>query len=89
MTTELIDEAEITDVLDKQSPFMVDKQMTDEEWVEQPVTTDDCQHFFVGEDNKWVLLFKIFSEFPTNEEHKDAYLSYETFFVRNEDAQKF
>ena len=89
LTTELIDEAEITDVLDKQSPFMVDKQMTDEEWVEQPVTTDDCQHFFVGEDNKWVLLFKIFSEFPTNEEHKDAYLSYETFFVRNEDAQKF
>ena len=36
LTTELIDEAEITDVLDKQSPFMVDKQMTDEEWVEQP-----------------------------------------------------
>lgn len=30
-----------------------------------------------------------FSEFPTNGESKDAYLSYETFFVRNEDAQKF
>ena len=43
----------------------------------------------MGEDNKWVLLFKIFSEFPTNGEHKDAYLSYETFFVRNEDALKF
>lgn len=89
LTTELIDDIDIADVLDKQSPFVIDKQMADADWVKQPVTTADCQHFFVGEDNKWVLLFKIFSEFPTNGEHKDAYLSYETFFVRNEDAQKF
>lgn len=89
LTTELIDDAELADVLDKQSPFVLDKQMSDTDWVEQPVTTDDCQHFFVGEDNKWLLLFNIFSEIPTNGEHKDAYLSYETFFVRNEDAQKF
>lgn len=89
LTTELIDDIDIADVLDKQSPFVIDKQMADADWVKQPVTTADCQHFFVGEDNKWVLLFKIFSEFPTNGEHKDTYLSYETFFVRNEDAQKF
>ena len=89
LTTELIDDAELADVLDKQSPFVLDKQMSDTDWVEQPVTTDDCQHFFVGEDNKWLLLFNIFSEIPANGEHKDAYLSYETFFVRNEDAQKF
>ena len=30
-----------------------------------------------------------FLEFPTDGEHKDAYLSYETFFVRNQDVQKF
>lgn len=89
LTTELIDDAEIADVLHKQSPFVIDKQMADADWVKQSVTTADCQHFFVGEDNKWVLLFNIFSEFPTNGEHKDAYLLYETFFVRNEDAQKF
>ena len=89
LTTELIDDIDIADVLNKQSPFVLDKQMADADWVKQPITTADCQHFFVGEDNKWVLLFKIFSEFPTNGEHKDAYLSYETFFVRNEDAQKF
>lgn len=89
LTTELIDDAELADVLEKQSPFVIDKQMSDADWVVQPVITDDCKHFFVGEDNEWVLLFKIFSEFPANGEHKDAYLSYETFFVRNEDAQKF
>ncbi len=89
MTTKLIDDTDIADVLDKQLPFEIDKQMADADWVEQPVTTANCQHFFVGEDNKWVLLFKIFSEFPANGEHKDAYLSYETFFVRNEDAKKF
>ncbi len=89
LTEGLIDDAEIADVLNKQSPFVIDKQMADADWLEQPFTTVDCQHFFVGEDNKWVLLFKIFSEFPTNGEHKDAYLSYETFFVRNEDALKF
>lgn len=89
LTTKLIDDAEIDDVLDKQSQFVIDKQMEDHKWLQQPVTTTDCQHFFVGEENKWVLLFGIFSEFPTNGESKDAYLSYETFFVRNEDAQKF
>lgn len=89
LTKGLIDDDEIADVLDKQSPFVVDKQMLDADWLDQPVTTADCQHFFVGEDNKWVLLFKIFSKFPTDGEHKDAYLSYETFFVRNEDAPKF
>lgn len=89
MTTEVIDDTDLADVLDKQTSFVVDEQMPDIEWVMQPVTTADCQHFFVGEDNKWVLLFKIFSEFPTEGKYKDAYLSYETFFVRNEDAQKF
>lgn len=89
LTKELIDDEEIADVLNKQSLFMIDKQMADADWLEQPVTPADCQHFFVGEDNKWVLLFKIFSEFPTNGEHKDAFLSYETFFVRNKDAQEF
>ena len=59
LTTELIDDAELADVLDKQSPFAIDKQMSDADWVEQPVTIDDCKHFFMGEDNKWVLLFKI------------------------------
>lgn len=89
MTTGLIDDVEIAEVLDKQSPFVIDKQMTDTDWISQEVTIADCQHFFVGDDNKWVLLFNIFSEFPTDGEFKDAYLSYETFFVRNEDAQKF
>lgn len=89
LTTELIDDAGIADVLDKQPQFVINKQMEDLEWLNQPVTTTDCQHFFVGEDNKWVLLFKIFSNFPTKGEHKDAYLSYETFFVRNKDAKKF
>lgn len=89
LTTGLIDDDDIVDVLDKQLPFVINKQMTDTDWVEQPVTTADCQHFFVGEDSKWVLLFQIFSEFPTDGEHKDAYLSYETFFVRNQDVQKF
>lgn len=64
LTTELIDDAEIDDVLDKQSQFVIDKQMEDHEWLEQPVTTTDCQHFFVGEDNKWVLLFGIFLNSP-------------------------
>lgn len=89
LATGLIDDEEMADVLDKQVPFVIDKQMPDADWLEQPVTTADCQHFFVGEDNKWVLLFEIFSKFPTDGEHKDAYLSYETFFVRNEDAPKF
>ena len=89
MTTELIDNTEIVDILDKQSSFEIDKQIPDVEWIEQPVTTADCKHFFLGEDDKWVLLYKIFSEFPTDGEHKDAYLSYETFFVLNEDAQMF
>lgn len=89
MTKGLIDDEEMDDVLKKQSPFVIDEQMPDADWLEQPVTTADCRHFFVGEDSKWVLLFQIFSKFPTNGEHKDAYLSYETFFVRNEDAQKF
>ena len=89
MTTELVDNTEIADVLDMQSEFVIDKQMADADWIEQPVTIADCRHFFVGEDNKWILLFKIFSEFPTKGEYKDTYLSYETFFVRNEDTQKF
>lgn len=89
MTTGVIDDAEIVEVLNKQPPFVVDKQMTDTDWISQAVTIADCQHFFVGDDKKWVLLFNIFSEFPTDGEFKDAYLSYETFFVRNEDALKF
>ena len=64
LTTELIDDIDIADVLDKQSPFVMNKQMADADWVKQPVTTADCQHFFVGEDNKWVLLFKIFQNSP-------------------------
>lgn len=89
MTRGVIDDAEIAEVRDKQSPFVIDKQMTDTDWINQAVTIADCQHFFVGDDNRWVLLFNIFSEFPIDGEFKDAYLSYETFFVRNEDAQKF
>ena len=89
LTTELIDDGEIDSVLDKQLPFVIDKKMPDYDWVNQPVTIAECQHFFVGEDNKWVLLDKLFSESPTNGEHKDAYLSYETFFVRNDDVLKF
>ena len=61
LTKGLIDDVEIADVLNKQSPFVIDKQMADADWLEQPVTIVDCQHFFVGEDNTWVLLFNIFS----------------------------
>lgn len=89
LTTDLIDDDEIDNVLDKQLPFVIDKKMPDYDWVKQPVTTDDCQHFFVGKDNEWVLLDKLFSESPTNGEFKDAYLSYDTFFVRNDDVLKF
>lgn len=48
LTKELIDDAEIDDVLDKQSQFVIDKQMEDHEWLEQPVTTIDCQHFLLA-----------------------------------------
>lgn len=89
MTTELIDDDGIADVLDKQLPFVIDRKITDADWIKQPVTTTECRHFFVGENNKWVLLDEIFSESPTNNDCKDAYLSYATFFVRNEDEQKF
>ena len=89
LTTGLIDDVEIDNVLDKQLPFVIDKTMSDHDWVKQPVTKDECQHFFVGEDNEWVLLDKLFSESPTNGEHKDAYLSYDTFFVRNDDMPRF
>lgn len=89
LTTRLIDDVEIDNVLDKQLPFVIDKTMSDHDWVKQPVTKDECQHFFVGEDNEWVLLDKLFSESPTNGEHKDAYLSYDTFFVRNDDVLRF
>lgn len=89
LTTELIDDVEIDNVLDKQLPFVIDKTMSDHDWVKQPVATDECQHFFVGEDNEWVLLDKLFSESPTNGGHKDAYLSYDTFFVRNDDVLRF
>ncbi|MDE7115177.1 MAG: trypsin-like peptidase domain-containing protein [Muribaculaceae bacterium] len=89
LTTELIDDVEIDNVLDKQLPFVIDKTMSDHDWVKQPVTTDECQHFFVGEDNEWILLDKLFSESPTNGGHKDAYLSYDTFFVRNDDVLRF
>ena len=37
LTTELIDDIDIADVLDKQSPFVIDKQMADADWVKQPV----------------------------------------------------
>lgn len=89
LTTDLIDDVELDNVLDKQLPFVIDKTMSDYDWVKQPVTTAECQHFFVGEDNEWVLLDKLFSESPTNGELKDAYLSYDTFFVRNDDVLKF
>lgn len=89
LTEGLIDDGEIDNVLDKQLPFVIDKTMSDYDWVKQPVTTAECQHFFVGEDNEWVLLDKLFSESPTNGELKDAYLSYDTFFVRNDDVLKF
>ena len=89
LTGGLIDDGEIDNVLDKQLPFVIDKTMSDYDWVKQPVTTAECQHFFVGEDNEWVLLDKLFSESPTNGELKDAYLSYDTFFVRNDDVLKF
>lgn len=86
---ELIDDDDLADILDKQMPFIIDKSMTDRDWVEQPVTTAECKHFFVGENNKWILLSKTFSEYPTNGEHKDAYLSYDTIFVRNDDVHNF
>ena len=89
LTTELIDDDEVDNVLDKQLPFVIDKTMSDYDWIKQPVTTADCKHFFVGEANEWVLLDKLFSESPTNGEHKDAYLSYEAFFVRNDDVLRF
>ena len=89
LTGGLIDDGEIDNVLDKQLPFVIDKTMSDYDWVKQSVTTAECQHFFVGEDNEWVLLDKLFSESPTNGELKDAYLSYDTFFVRNDDVLKF
>ena len=89
LTTGLIDDVEIDDLLDKQLPFVIDKTMSDYDWVKQPVTTDECQHFFVGENHEWVLLDKLFSESPTSGEFKDAYLSYDTFFVRNDDVMKF
>ncbi len=53
---ELIDDDDLADILDKQMPFIIDKSMTDRDWVEQPVTTAECKHFFVGENNKWILL---------------------------------
>ena len=89
LTTELIDDGEIDNILDKQLPFVIDKTMSDYDWVKQPVTTAECQHFFVGENHEWVLLDKLFSESPTSGEFKDAYLSYDTFFVRNDDVLKF
>lgn len=89
LTTDLIDDVELDNILDKQLPFVIDKTMSDYDWVKQQVTAAECQHFFVGEENEWVLLDKLFSVSPTNGELKDAYLSYDTFFVHNDDVLKF